>query len=67
MALSTAERQAKYRDKIARGELRRFQFSVPLETGAKVGYLCEALQCNRTELFARLVTEEWKRRGEPGP
>ena len=65
MALTTTERQIAYRNKISRGELRRFQFQLPLETGIKVDYLCEALQCNRTELFARLITEEWKRQGEP--
>ena len=47
------------------GELKRFQFALPLETGIKVDYLCEALQCNRTELFSRLILEEWKRQGEP--
>ncbi|MEA2079341.1 MAG: hypothetical protein U9P00_05705 [Pseudomonadota bacterium] len=65
MALSTADRQRAYRDKISRGELKRFQFALPLETGIKVDYLCDALQCNRTELFSRLILEEWKRQGEP--
>ena len=65
MALSAADRQRLYREKIRRGELKRFQFALPLETGIKVDYLCDALQCNRTELFARLILEEWKRQGEP--
>ena len=65
MALSAADRQRLYREKIQRGELKRFQFALPLETGIKVDYLCDALQCNRTELFARLILEEWKRQGEP--
>ena len=65
MALSTADRQTVYRNKISRGELRRFQFALPLETGVKVDYLSEALQCNKTELFNRLILEEWKRQGEP--
>ena len=65
MALSTADRQIAYRNKISRGELKRFQFALPLETGIKVDYLCESLQCNKTELFARLVMEEWVRQGEP--
>lgn len=65
MALSTADRQRAYRDKISRGELKRFQFALPLETGIKVDYLCESLQCNRTELFSRLILEEWKRQGKP--
>ncbi len=67
MALSTAERQKAYREKISRGEIKRFQFSLPLETGIKADYLCDALQCNKTELFARLILEEWKRHGEPVP
>jgi hypothetical protein len=65
MALSTTDRQRAYREKIRRGELKRFQFALPLETGIKVDYLCDALQCNRTELFSRLILEEWKRQGEP--
>ena len=67
MALSTADRQRIYRDKISRGEIKRFQFALPLETGIKVDYLCNALQCNKTELFARLILKEWKREGEPVP
>ena len=65
MALSTADRQRIYREKIKRGEIKRFQFALPLETGIKADYLCEALQCNRTELFSRLILAEWKRQGEP--
>ena len=46
------------------GEIRR----IPgIGEGIKVDYLCEALQCSRTELFSRLITEEWTRQGEPGP
>jgi hypothetical protein len=65
MALSTADRQRLYREKIRRGEIKRFQIALPLETGIKAEYLCDALQCNKTELFARLILEEWKRQGEP--
>jgi hypothetical protein len=65
MALSTADRQRLYREKIKCGELKRFQFALPLEIGIKVDYLCDALQCNRTELFSRLILEEWERQGEP--
>jgi hypothetical protein len=65
MALSTADRQRAYREKISRGELKRFQFALPLETGIKADYLCDALQCNKTELFARLILKEWVRLGEP--
>ena len=45
---STADRQRAYQKKIRRGELKRFQFALPLEAGIKVEYLCDALQCNRT-------------------
>ena len=54
-----------YCEKIKRGELKRFQFTLPLETGIKVNYLCVVLQCNRTELFSRLILSEWKRQGKP--
>ena len=33
--------------------------------GIKADYLCDALQCSKTELFARLILAEWKRQGEP--
>ena len=65
MALSNSERQARFRARIKTGERKRFQFSLPLETGIKADYLCKALQCNRTELFARLLMDEWQRQGEP--
>jgi hypothetical protein len=65
MAASSSDRQIAYRNKISRGELRRFQFALPLATGIKVEYLCDSLQLNKTELFARLITEEWTRQGEP--
>ena len=65
MPLSTAARQRLYREKIRRCEIKRFQFALPLETGIKVDYLCGALQCNKTELFGRLILAEWKRQGEP--
>jgi hypothetical protein len=65
MALSSADRQRVYREKIRRGEIKRFQFALPLDVGIKADYLCDALQCNKTELFSRLILEEWKRQGEP--
>ena len=65
MALSTSDRQRAYREKISRGEIKRFQFALPLETGIKVDYLCAALQCNKTELFSLLILEEWERQDQP--
>ena len=65
MALSTSDRQNLYRNRISRGELKRFQFALPLESGIKVDYLCASLHCNKTELFSKLILEEWHRQGEP--
>lgn len=65
MALSNAQRQRKFREQIQTGELKRFQFTLPLETGIKADYLCETLQCNKTELFAKLILAEWERQGSP--
>lgn len=65
MALTNSERQAKYRQQIQRGERKRFQFMLPLEIGIKADYLCRALQCNQTELFAKLIRAEWERQGCP--
>ena len=60
-------RQATYRKRIRQGELKRFQFSVPLEIGIKADYLTEALGCTKVELFTRLLLEEWERQGQPIP
>ncbi len=60
MGLSASER-----DRIRRGELKRLEVVLPLEVGIKVDYLCRALQCTQTELFHRLLIEEWRRQGEP--
>ena len=65
MSLSNSERQTKYRHQIQTGERKRFQFTLPLEVGIMVKYLCAALQCNQTELFAKLIMEEWARQGSP--
>ncbi len=67
MALTSAERQKKYREQQKVGKLKRFQIVMPLETAKKVDYLADALQCNKTDLFARLVIEEWERQGQPLP
>ena len=67
MALSNIERQAKYRQKVRTGETKRLQIVLPLETGIKVDYLCDALGCNKTDLIGRLIAEEWERQGQPVP
>ncbi len=67
MALTSAERQKKYREQQKVGQLKRFQIVMPLETAKKVDYLADALQCNKTDLFARLVMDEWERQGQPLP
>ncbi len=67
MALTSAERQKKYREQQKVGKLKRFQIVMPLETAKKVDYLTDALQCNKTDLFARLVMDEWERQGQPLP
>jgi hypothetical protein len=65
MALTNSERQAKYREQIQTGERKRFQFTLPLEIGIKADYLCQALGCNKTELFAKLIMDEWALQGSP--
>lgn len=67
MALTNVERQAQYRAKIRRGELRRLQVVLPLETAIKIDYLTQTLGCNATELLGRLILEEWERQGKPVP
>ncbi len=65
MALSNQERQAKYQRKIKRGEFVRLQVILPLETSIRLKCLCKAMDCNRTELISRLISEEWHRQDEP--
>jgi hypothetical protein len=67
MAFTNAERQARYRQNIRIGKTRRLQLVLPQEVGLQVDYLCQALQCNKTELMSRLITEEWTRQGQPIP
>lgn len=61
------ERQAAYRDKIRRGELKRIQMVLSLDVGIKIDYLTESLGCNKVDLFTRLILEEWDRQGQPIP
>ena len=58
MPLSTTERQARYRAKQRRGELRPVKVVLPLEVAIRADYLTDALGVTRTELIARLLTEE---------
>lgn len=67
-SLSTgSERQKRYRAKIRTGERKRVQLVLDQEIGSKLEYLIEALQCNKVELFSRLIEEEWELQGKPIP
>lgn len=64
-AMSTADRQRKFREKLRTGENRRIQLILPLEIAIKVDYLTHALRCNKTNLFAELIMDRWYKEGEP--
>lgn len=67
MALSNAERQARYRQKVKTGELSRIDAKIPHETAAKLNYLAGHWQCSKAEALGRLLMEAWEREGRPIP
>ena len=66
-SLTNTHRQARYRDRQRRGELRRVTVVLPLETEAKLRYLIAHTGETQTALLGRLVMEEWHRQGCPIP
>ncbi len=65
MALSNAERQARFRDKVRAGELARIDAKIPYETAAKLRYLADHWQCTKADALARCLLESWERAGCP--
>ena len=67
MALSSAERQQRYRSKLKTGELSRIDAKLPRETVLKLDYLAEYWECTKTEALSRCLSEAWERAGQPVP
>jgi hypothetical protein len=66
-ALTNMQRQARYRDRQRRGELRRVTVVLPLEIEAKLRHLVAHTGEKQTALLGRVVMEEWHRQGCPIP
>jgi hypothetical protein len=62
-SLTNTQRQARYRDRQRRGELRRVTVVLPLEIEAKLRDLVAHTGETQTALLGRLVMEEWHRQG----
>lgn len=67
MALSNAERQARYRHKVKTGELSRIDAKIPAEIAIKLNYLAWHWHCTKAEALGRLLLEAWEREGRPVP
>jgi hypothetical protein len=67
MALSNAERQARYRQKVKTGELSRIDAKLPHEIAIKLNYLTWHWQCTKAEALGCLLMEAWEREGRPLP
>jgi hypothetical protein len=65
MAMSNTERQARYRDKIKHGEIKRIEAKLPLEDARKLDHLIAHWKCSKTETIRRLILETWDREGNP--
>ncbi len=66
-AMTSAERQRRYKDRQRRGELRPVAVVLPLEIENKVRYLTATTGETKTALIGRLIVEEWHRQGCPIP
>lgn len=61
MPLSEAERQQRYRERMEAEGVKRYQLMVPNEVATQVKNITQQLNCTKTELFTRLIQEEYRR------
>ncbi len=61
MALSPADRQKRYRERMNAEGVKRYQVMVPQSVAEKVNRLTVTLNWNKSELFTRLVESEFGR------
>ena len=61
MPLTEAERQQRYRDRMEAEGVKRYQLMVPNDVANQVKIITQQLKCTKTELFTRLIQEEYRR------
>lgn len=61
MPLSDAERQKRYRERMEAEGVKRYQIMLPQSVAEQVRELTNALNCNKGDLFTRLIEKEYKR------
>ena len=61
MPLSDAERQKRYRRRMGAEGVKRYQVMVPNSVAEQVRAVTSALGCTKSELFTRLIEEEFVR------
>lgn len=66
MPLSDAERQKRYRRRMGAEGVKRYQVMVPNSVADQVRAMTDALGCTKSELFTRLIEEEFVRLGIDG-
>lgn len=66
MPLSDAERQKRYRRRIEAEGVKRYQVMVPNTVAEQVKVMTGSLGCTKSELFARLIEEEYQRIAKHG-
>ncbi len=66
MPLSDAQRQKRYRERMEAEGVKRYQIMVPETTAQHVNELTNALNCTKSELFTRLIENEYKTITEAG-
>lgn len=65
MGLSNRERQRRFRDQFKTGAKKRVQLALDAEVAEKIEFLIEATGNNQTQLFSRLLHQEWENLGCP--
>lgn len=61
MVLSPADRQKRYRERMKAEGVKRYQVMLPQSVAEKVTKLTVTLNCNKSELFTRLVEREFEK------
>jgi hypothetical protein len=67
MALTNAERQARYKYRAKNREMMRLEFRLHIEKASKLTRLAEHWGCTKTQALERAIMETWEREGEPVP
>ncbi len=61
--MTNAEAQARFKERIKRGELRRIDAAIPFNDFVMLKQLAEQWQCSRVDALSRVIRQAWVAEG----